>query len=189
VNEIVDALPPVESDCYRVVAPRWLSALLQFFSALFGVGTLWIAVREWAGMPLWVNVLVCLLVPTFFLMAFHPRGWAAFSSKPSLQADGRGIYFPSQTPQVLGRPETSRWLLVPWGHVSNIRVAKVMTTDGKTLCAAFDVIATPDEVKEFFNDRLIDNAACREGSVPVAFYQDALPSPQEVVARLIARAV
>ena len=188
MNEIVDTLPPPDGETYRVLAPRWLTWLLRTLSAVFGVGTLWIAVRDWADMPLWVNVLVCVLVPTFFMMAFHPRGWAQFSSKPSLQADRRGIHFPSLTPPVLGRPAVSRWLFVPWAHVSNLRVDKAMTVDGEFTCAAFDVVATPEEVEEFFNRNLMKPTQCVAGSVAVAFYDDGLPSPQEVVARLRALA-
>lgn len=184
MNMILDTLPVRRGECYRVLAPRWLTLLLRLASAMFGLVTLWAAVRYWSEMPVWVNGLVCVLVPAFLIMAFHPRGWARFSTNPFLVADRRGLYFPSLRPRVLGQPAPVRWLFVPWSNVSNMREAKAASADGTCRCAAFDVYASADEVNEFFNPDLIDKRQTRPDHVPVSFYEHGIPHPREVLSRL-----
>jgi len=184
MNDVLNAVPSPEGQHYRVLAPPWLTRLLRLGSLAFGLGTLWLALRHWAAMPIAVNLLVCVLVPAFFLMALHPRGWAQFSTRPALVADRRGLYFPSLEPVVLGQPLRERWLFVPWSNVSNLREAKVMSADGACRCAAFDVAATAEQVREFFNRDLIGTNAASGDCTAVSFYEQALPRPREVISRL-----
>ena len=141
-------------------------------------------------MPTLARGLVCLLVPAFLLMSFHPRGWARLSTEPSLVADSRGVYFPSLRvlasrglgPVAGGKQ--SRWLFVPWSNIADLREDKAYVDDGWSACAAFDVVASTDEVAEFFHDDLKTKRMPRSGSKAVAFYVTSPPRPRTVIAAL-----
>ncbi len=185
MNRVLSVLPVPGGDSYTALAPKWFTHLLRLVSLAFGLAVLWFSVHDWSSMPLWVQALACVLVPAFFLMAFHPRGWAQFSSTPFFHADDLGMYFPSTRPQVLGSTAPPRWLFVPWENISNLRVDKAVTSEGKSTCAAFDVVATPDEVSEFLYDALATKHFGGTGSTAVAFYLHWPPHPRKVVASLL----
>lgn len=183
-RRVVESVPPPEGEHYTAVAPVWFTTLLRAFSGAFAIATAWLSVGEWTTTPAWVRVLVCILVPAFLWMAVHPRGWARFSRLPFFHADARGMWFPSARNGHPGQPP--RWLFVPWTDISAIRVDKVNGPDGPTPCAAFDVIATPDEVSEFFVDELVSKRPAGGRSLAVAFYVNVPPHPRKVVERLLA---
>jgi hypothetical protein len=73
---------------------------------------------------------------------------------------------------VLGEEVVPRWLYVPWENISDIREDKAHYDEYVMRCAAFDVVATSDEVDEFFFN-LIGRRRARRFSgnrVPVGFY-------------------
>jgi hypothetical protein len=189
MNKLLAELPTPRGRFFAARAPLWLTRLLRLLSACFGCATLWFSARGWSDMPVWAQLLAGVLVPAFFLMAFHPRGWARLSSVPFFQADEAGMYFPSQRNNELGR--ASRWLFVPWEGISNIRVDRCFAglegsdADGSSPCAAFDVIATPDEIAEYFVAALTKEGPVPGVAVPVAFYASSPPLPGIVIERLL----
>jgi hypothetical protein len=180
---VVASVPSPEGERYSAVAPVWFTALLRVLSAGFAIATAWLSIGEWNTMPGWVRVLVCILLPAFLWMALHPRGWARLSRMPFFVADARGMWFPSARNDHPG--QAPRWLSVPWADISAIRVDKVNTADGPTACAAFDVVATPDEIREFFDDDLVSKRPAAGRGVAVAFYVNVPPHPKRVVERLL----
>ncbi|QID18474.1 hypothetical protein G3580_13040 [Nitrogeniibacter mangrovi] len=183
-NVVLDALPMPDGRGYRALSPGWFVAILRIVSVGFAVLTAWVAAGHWHTMPVWAQVLVGVLVPAFLLMGLHPRGWAQYATKPFLQADRRGLYLPSLTSSTLGRPAVSRWLFLPWAHVSGLRLARVMTDEGASPCVACDVVARAEQIDEFFLGTPLKADVTADGRVPVAVYIQVLPRPKEVLARL-----
>jgi hypothetical protein len=183
-NRVVST-PKIRGDAYAVRAPRWLTYLLRIFSVLFafvaGAGL----VRNGVAMPDWVRITCAILMIAFLFMAISKRGWSRLSNEPFFIADASGMYFPSVRRFELNGPQ-SRWLLIPWSNISSIRVDRAITSEGRSACAAFDVVATAKEVEEFLFDALVDKASKMEGARSVAFYVHAPPSASRVVAELIA---
>lgn len=142
------------------------------------------SMRSWSEMPVLAQIMVAVLTPLFLIVAIHPKGWAQLSTVPFLYADQSGMYFPSNNPRVLGKKYECRWLFVPWANISNLRVASVMTSEGKQSCAAMDVVASKEEVNEFFCESLQGEQFVEPGFVAVAFYCNIPPRAKTVVARL-----
>ena len=190
MSRVLSELPSPHGRVFAARAPRWLTRLLRLASLGFGCATLWFSAHDCSRMPVWSRWLTGALVPAFFLMALHPRGWARLSSVPFFRADEVGMCFPSHRNDERGR--APRWLFVPWEAISDVRVDRCFAgldgsdADGTRPCAAFDVGATPDEVEEFFVCSLTTKRPARDGSVSVAFYVHSPPHPREIVRNLVA---
>ena len=189
-NEVVSEMPPLDGDCYVALAPKWFTFLLRFFTGSFTAMVTWFTVRGWSGIPLGFQILLCILLPTFFFMALHPKGWASFSIKPFFVANELGMYFPSHRKYVVGAPNRNDWLLVPWENISNIRLDEFSGYESMTECAAFDVRASVKEVKRYFIGTLDRRPESRlrvidletpTSKVSVAFYTHRPPHPRKVV--------
>jgi hypothetical protein len=167
--------------------PRWFLYSLRTFIALFVALTTWFSIQDWSAMPWGFRILACILIPSYLLLAFHPKLLSAWSSSPFFHADSLGMYFRSgvSSNTIRGRGSPDRWLFVPWENISNIKFAWVNTSDGASGGAAFDVIALPEEVAEFFYDDLVERNPPLRGRVSVAFYVNTPPSPRKVVESLL----
>lgn len=84
----------------------------------------------------------------------------------------------------LENSQRKHWLFIPWENISNIRVSKVTTHDGSFNGAVLDVIATKEELDQFFGGRRVDEKLLQDDSVTVAFYMNVPPTPRKVVAVL-----
>ena len=185
-------MPNLGSDAFAPVMPKWFTNLLRLISIAFALAVTWFSIHDWAKMPVWVQGLVCVLVPAFFFSAFHSKGWALYSTVPFFLADHRGMYFKHKHALTthLGKDAEVKnklrktWLFVPWQNISNIRVAKVATHEGSFNGAVLDIKATNEESEEFFAGRKIDKNSQQDGSVSVAFYMNFPPTPRKVVAIL-----
>lgn len=187
-NHVVSELPRPVGRHVTVTAPTWLTALLRVVSAGFSGLLLWLTVREWPQMPAWTIALATVLIPSFLLMALHPRGWVRMSTVPFLHADRDGMYVPSGRPQALGRKETPRWLFIPWDNIASLGVCTIASAEGRSRCGAFAVAATEEEVREFLHEGLIDPPAAPPGFVAAALYLHSPPGPKTVVESLRALA-
>jgi hypothetical protein len=189
MNKLLPEMPNLGSEAYAPKMPEWFTNLLRLISVLFAVGVAWLGFREWAKMPLFAQIIVCILPPAFFFSAFSSRGWALYSSTPFFLANRLGMYFKHKNALIthLGKgaeAENSRrksWLFVPWENIANIRVSKVTTHDGSFNGAVLDVKATKEELDQFFGRRRVDEKLLQDDSVTVAFYMNVPPMPRKVV--------
>jgi hypothetical protein len=190
MNKRLPEMPSLGSEAYAPMMPKWFTNLLRLISLLFAIAVAWFSIHDWAQMPLWVKLLVCILVPVFFFSALHAKGWSQYSSTPFFLADHLGMYFKHKHAVTLhlgknAEAENNRrksWLFVPWKNISNIRVSKVATHDGSTNGAVLNVKATEEELQDFFADIQVDKHLQQDGSVSVAFYMNVPPMPRTVVA-------
>ncbi len=188
MNKRLPEMPNLGSEVYAPMMPTWFTHLLRLLSVLFAVALAWFSIHDWAKMPLWVQLLVCILVPAFFFSALHSKGWSQYSSTPFFLADHLGMYFKHKHALTthLGKNaeiENNRrksWLFVSWENISNIRVSKVTTHDGSFNGAVLDVKATDEDIEEFFAGRQVDKHLQQDGSVSVAFYMNVPPTPRKV---------
>jgi hypothetical protein len=182
VNEAFPERPTLGEEHYVHRTPEWLVVL---FRVSFGIGAIVLAamsLRDWSEMPLGFRGLVCILAPAFVFFALRTPGAIKFL------ADDRGVFFPCNEllVTVAGRERSTRWLLVPWINISNIRVAREIDHEGSSAkCVAFDVKVSPEEQAEFFLHVGYPSDRTRNGDVclPVAF-SDFPPVPKKTVALL-----
>ena len=184
--DLPPAMPRPSGAFYIHRTPPWLVAGLRAFLAAFAVALVVLSAREWATMPLPAKGLIAVLAPALGYFALARRVW---QRTVKFLADGRGIHFPhnSQLVYTLGQPPKADWLLVPWHHVANIRVAKVAGEDGATLALCFDVKVTAAQAEAF----LAHVALPRDGRSPAPAagwvavgYADRPPHPAKTAARL-----
>jgi len=192
MNKRLPEMPDLGSEAYAPQMPVWFTHLLRLISILFAIALGWFGLHEWGSLPVWVQILVCILSPVFLFSAFSSRGWAVYSTTPFFLADHLGMYFKHKDALTthLGKNadvknlQRKSWLFVPWENISNIRVAQLMTSDGTAEGAAFDVKANAEEVAEFFIDDLIEKQTMQPGMVAVGFYKNIPPAPQKVASVL-----
>ena len=192
MNKRLHEMPTLGSDAYAPTMPVWFTNLLRLVSILFATALVWLAMRGWATLPVWVLILICILAPVFFFSALNSRGWALYSTTPFFLADHLGMYFKHRDALTkhLGKDaeiknqQRKAWLFVPWENISNIRLAKVISHEGTSEGAAMDVKATAEEVAQFFIDDLKDKQSRQEDMFAVAFYTNFPPRPRHVVSIL-----
>lgn len=192
MNKRLHEMPTLGSDAYAPTMPVVLTNLLRLVSILFAAALVWLGMRDWTTLPVWVLILICLLAPVFFFSAFNSRGWALYAKTPFFLADHLGMYFKHRDAMTkhLGKDaeiknlQRKTWLFVPWENISNIRVAKVVSYDGTSEGAAMDVKATAEEVTDFFIDDLEDRQPINSDRVAVAFYTNMPPRPRKIVSIL-----
>ena len=142
-------IPPAVSDgVYIHRMPPWLAMVLRVVFAAGGLGFGALASGEWARMPLFFRALVAVLVPSFLLLALHPR---ILAPPIYFLADDHGMYFPDSASQLrqLGRGVQVAWLFVPWSRLSNLRIAWSGGGE-RSRGVALEVAATREEAAEFF---------------------------------------
>ena len=193
VNGIMAELPTPEGDYYTVMAPHWFAFPVRGASVAFGIAALWFIVPVWKEMPLWSLIIACIVVTSFVYVALNSKGWIRFLTTPLLHADHLGIYLPSHQSRTLGEKVSQRWLFVPWGNISDVRVDKTYDgdCDGRSVvkCAAIDVVAASDEIDEFFFDltERRSNRSIVVKKIPVGFYKRSIfgiPGVKVVVDRI-----
>jgi len=193
VNIVVAELPTPEGDYYTIMTPRWFAFMARVATASFGIAVIWFVVPVWREVPPWALFIACIVIIALLVIAINSKGWNRFLQTPLLHADQLGIYLPSHKPRTIGEKVSPRWLFVPWENLSNIRVDKayIPTCDerGVVSCAAIEVVATSDEVDEYFFD-LTERRSTRsivKKIVPVGFYIRniiGLPEVKEVVEKI-----
>ena len=193
MNKRLPEMPTLTSDAYAAVMPLWLVNALRVFSLLFSLGAAWLGFQDWATIPLFAKVIICILAPTFFFLAISSKkGWALYATNPFFLADSSGMYFRHKDALTtfIGnnnqdkREKSKQWLFVPWHNISNIRVGMVSSSDGYSAGAVFDVYASAEEVVAFFYEGLKDKQPLQAEIKAVCFYQNAAPGPKKVVAHL-----
>lgn len=192
MNKLLHEMPTLGSDAYAPTMPVGFTNFLRLVSILFATALVWLAMRDWATLPVWVLILICILAPVFFFSALNSRGWALYSTTPFFLADHLGMYFKhtDALTKHLGKDaeiknlQRKTWLFVPWENISNIRVAKVISHDGTSEGAALDVKATAEEIAQYFIDDLKDKEPMQDGQYAVAFYTNFPPRPRNVVSIL-----
>jgi hypothetical protein len=136
-------------------------------------------------MPLGFRGLACVLVSAFSFFALHERTW---EKTIKFIADKHGIFFPCNELLVsaLGQKHQKAWLLVPWGNITNVRIAQEYDNDHDlAACVAFDVRVSPEEQAGYFKyvGYPTDCATNEEDILSVA-YNDNPPSPRKTFALL-----
>jgi hypothetical protein len=194
MNKILPEMPALTSDVYAPVMPMWLANTLRLLSVTLAVYMAYLGYNEWSNMPTFAKVIICILSSAFFFFSLSSeKGWALYAKNPFFLADRSGMYFRHNQAftTFIGnnnqdkKHKSQQWLFVPWSNIANIRVARVgSTTDGYSDAAAFDVIATAEEIRAFFDDDLKDKKPIQSGMQAVCFYQNMPPSPRKVVAQL-----
>lgn len=177
-------LPEPAPGSYSALAPRWFTHTARLATLILCYIIVVKSWESWDKMPLFAQILVPVLSILFGFVAIHPRGWSRFSSVPFVYADQQGMYLPTTSPRILGKKYEHRWLLVPWKNIFNLRVDTASTSDGSQSCGAMDVIASKEEVTEFFYDTLVGKQNPAPGCVAVAFYCNIPPRAKTVVNRL-----
>jgi hypothetical protein len=142
-----------------------------------------VSARSWSEMPFPARALVTVLAPAMTVAAFWSRPWRRLIKFVAFE---QGIAFPSNEQLVLslGAQNTPRWLVVRWGDISNIRLAREVG-DGSR-CIAFDVQVSAQERELFFRhvDEPRDGRTASEGILSVA-YADSPPSLARTHAALL----
>lgn len=189
MNKLLTEMPNLGSEAYAPTMPEWFSNLLRLISIMFAIGVVWLGFSDWAKMPLFAQIIICILPPVFFFSAFSSRGWAQYSVMPFFLADRLGMYFKHKNALIthlgkdaqLENSQRKHWLFIPWENISNIRVSKVTTHDGSFNGAVLDVKATKEELDQFFGGCRVDEKLLQDDSVTVAFYMNVPPTPRKVV--------
>jgi hypothetical protein len=185
VNRAFHRLPSLLGDHYVHRTPRWLVILVRLFFGAGSVAFASLSIQDWNNMPFGFRALVCVLVPAFMLLALLPRRW---EKTIKFLADDRGVFFPCNEllATTLGREGSSRWLLVPWENIANIRVStEIDCENSSSPCIAFDVKVSPEEQADFFRHvgSPTDRSQTASDIVPVA-YGGYPPAPRITVERL-----
>lgn len=76
MNKLLTEMPNLRSEAYAPAMPEWFSNLLRLISIMFAIGVVWLGFSDWAKMPLFAQIIICILPPVFFFSAFSSRGWA-----------------------------------------------------------------------------------------------------------------
>jgi hypothetical protein len=183
MNQILSEVPNVSSHYYAPCAPKWLNYIVRTLFILAGIIITVLSISDWDTMPLGFRILVCVLVPAFFLIALYSKIW---TQQPYFLANHSGMYFRPSGSLVIGQAPRKLWLFVPWKNISNIRVAKIMSGD-TSKGAAFDVKASHEEVAEFFHHYGYpeDKNQSQVNGMAVVFYDNYPPSPSTIVSDLL----
>lgn len=193
MNKILPEMPILTGEVYTPVMSIWLVNGLRLFSILFSLGAAWLSYHDWANMPTFAKLIVCILAPVFFFSSLSSKkGWALYAKNPFFLADQTGMYFRHNQAFItyIGnknqdtKHQSQQCLFVPWSNIANIRVGKVSSEDGYTDGAIFDVNASAEEIKAFFDIDLKDKKPIQADIQAVCFYQNSLPSPRKVVEQL-----
>jgi hypothetical protein len=170
MNRILEALPEIGKEDYSNNPPRWFKYFFKFLSALVGAGMAIWTVSDWQTMPIGFRLMVCILVPSFLLFAFHPN-WG-LTEPPSLLANHLGMYFSPSGSLRFGQQPRKVWLFVPWENISNIRYTRIVKGEfSKGM--VMDVKASSDEIDEFFGHygKPSDRKQFEDGRISVVFYE------------------
>lgn len=182
-NQILASAPSGLPDSYVQVTPDWLVA-----AGRVGMGSLGLVagVAVWRGHgtlePLTASVSAILATVLVLLAAWSP----AWTRRIKFVANERGIAFPANDLLVTFPPRASdtRWLLVPWSGIHDIRLTRKDGESGFAL--AFDLEVSPEEARDFFR-HVASPIDRREpwASRHSAAYGDFPPSPRRAVAILL----
>ncbi len=178
-------MPTLLGDHYVHRTPKWLVILFRLSFGIGGAGLAILSFRDWGGMPPGFRALALILIPVFVFFAIQGRTWR---NTVKFLTDDRGLFFPCNEliAATVGQESSNNWLLVPWNHISNIRVAKEIDHEGGLcICVAFEVKVSSEEQAKFFLHvgYPTDRAQHTDSQLSVA-YSDSPPFPKNTVALL-----
>lgn len=182
-SRILTSAPSGLPDSYVHVTPGWLVA-----AGRVGMGSLGVVagVAVWRGHgtlgPLMASV-SAIVATVLVLIALWSPAW---DRRIKFVANEQGIAFPANDllVPVPPRAKDTRWLLVPWSSIHDIRLARKDSESGFAL--AFDLEVSPEEARDFF--RHVASPTDRRESMASrhpAAYGDFPPSPRRAVAILL----
>jgi hypothetical protein len=128
---------------------------------------LWTLFLGWLGLTYGSTIFWPYVGVVFVLCVLIPIVITCFAAtKPNYLLSQAGAYFKAKTAQ--SPSKTNYWLFVPWENLTNIRYKVMEQTAGNEAWVVFDLRASLEEVKLFFNGYISDNSQ-RAGAYVVRF--------------------